>query len=138
VSARISASVYSSHVPAIGAALDLGKTDEPYWQPLFAGYRFSRQWFYDHMPDVIILVYNDHAPPWAAALARSLLGTRPEDDTMLSWAIAFFIVALIAGLLGLTGLAGAAAHIAWILFVVFLALMIVAAFANAMRGRPPV
>jgi uncharacterized membrane protein YtjA (UPF0391 family) len=71
-------------------------------------------------------------------LARSLLGTRPEDDTMLSWAIAFFIVALIAGLLGLTGLAGAAAHIAWILFVVFLALMIVAAFANAMRGRPPV
>ncbi|MDH5339871.1 MAG: protocatechuate 3,4-dioxygenase, partial [Rubrivivax sp.] len=29
--ARISASVYTSHVPAIGAALDLGKTREPYW-----------------------------------------------------------------------------------------------------------
>ena len=35
--ARISASVYSSHVPAIGAALDLGKSSEPYWQPVFAG-----------------------------------------------------------------------------------------------------
>ena len=30
------------HVPAIGAAIDLGKTEEPYWQPLFAGYEFSQ------------------------------------------------------------------------------------------------
>ena len=37
--ARITASVYTSHVPAIGAALDLGKTAEPYWQPLFKGLR---------------------------------------------------------------------------------------------------
>jgi protocatechuate 4,5-dioxygenase beta chain len=61
VSAHISASVYTSHVPAIGAALDLGKTDEPYWQPLFAGYEFSKQWFAEHTPDVVFLVYNDHA-----------------------------------------------------------------------------
>jgi protocatechuate 4,5-dioxygenase, beta chain len=61
MSAHISASVYTSHVPAIGAALDLGKTDEPYWQPLFAGYEFSKSWFADHTPDVIFLVYNDHA-----------------------------------------------------------------------------
>ena len=27
--------VYTSHVPAIGAAMDLGKTQEPYWQPVF-------------------------------------------------------------------------------------------------------
>jgi protocatechuate 4,5-dioxygenase beta chain len=33
--ARITASVYTSHVPAIGASLDLGKTQEPYWQPVF-------------------------------------------------------------------------------------------------------
>ena len=38
VMARITASVYTSHVPAIGAAIDLGKTAEPYWQPLFKGY----------------------------------------------------------------------------------------------------
>ncbi len=59
--ARITASVYTSHVPAIGAAMDLGKTQEPYWQPLFQGYDFSRQWLKDNKPDVIFLVYNDHA-----------------------------------------------------------------------------
>ena len=59
--ARITASVYTSHVPAIGAALDLGKQDDPYWAPLFRGYEFSKQWLRDNKPDVILLVYNDHA-----------------------------------------------------------------------------
>jgi len=59
--AQINASVYTSHVPAIGAAIDLGKTTEPYWQPLFKGYEFSKQWMKDNTPDVIFLVYNDHA-----------------------------------------------------------------------------
>ena len=59
--AHISASVYTSHVPAIGAAIDMGKTAEPYWQPLFKGYEFSKQWMKDNQPDVIFLVYNDHA-----------------------------------------------------------------------------
>jgi protocatechuate 4,5-dioxygenase beta chain len=59
--ARITASVYTSHVPAIGAAMDLGKTREDYWKPLFAGYDFSRQWMKDNKPDVVFLVYNDHA-----------------------------------------------------------------------------
>ena len=59
--ARITASVYTSHVPAIGAALDLGKDGEPYWQPLFKGYEKSKQWMKDNPPDVIFLVYNDHA-----------------------------------------------------------------------------
>ena len=59
--ARITASVYTSHVPAIGAAIDLGKTTEPYWQPLFKGYEFSKQWMKDNRPDVVILVFNDHA-----------------------------------------------------------------------------
>ena len=59
--ANITASVYTSHVPAIGATIDMGKTAEPYWQPLFKGYEFSKQWMKDHTPDVIFLVYNDHA-----------------------------------------------------------------------------
>jgi protocatechuate 4,5-dioxygenase beta chain len=59
--ARITASVYTSHVPAIGAAIDLGKTGEPYWQPLFEGYEFSKRWMKAHTPDVIFLVFNDHA-----------------------------------------------------------------------------
>jgi protocatechuate 4,5-dioxygenase, beta chain len=59
--ARITASIYTSHVPAIGAALDLGKTHEPYWQQVFAGYAFSKRWLLENRPDVIFLVYNDHA-----------------------------------------------------------------------------
>lgn len=59
--ARITASVYTSHVPAIGAALDQGKAGEPYWQPLFRGFDFSKQWLAEQRPDVVLLVYNDHA-----------------------------------------------------------------------------
>lgn len=59
--ARITAGVASSHVPAIGAAIDLGKTDQPYWQPVFKGYEFVKEWIKQQKPDVIFLVYNDHA-----------------------------------------------------------------------------
>ena len=41
--ARIVAGVATSHIPAVGAAIDLGKTGEPYWQPVFKGYEFSKK-----------------------------------------------------------------------------------------------
>jgi uncharacterized membrane protein YtjA (UPF0391 family) len=44
---------------------------------------------------------------------------------MLSWALTFLIVALIAGALGFGGIAGTAAGIAKLLFVVFLILFAV-------------
>jgi protocatechuate 4,5-dioxygenase, beta chain len=59
--ARIYAGLATSHVPAIGAAIDNGRTQEAYWRPLFEGYEFARRWIVEHMPDVILLVYNDHA-----------------------------------------------------------------------------
>jgi protocatechuate 4,5-dioxygenase beta chain len=59
--ARITAGVATSHVPAIGAAIDLGKTQEAYWAPLFRGYEFSKRWMVENRPDVVILVFNDHA-----------------------------------------------------------------------------
>ena len=59
--AKIIAGVATSHVPAIGAAIDNGKTAEPYWQPLFRGFEPSKKWIAETKPDVIILVYNDHA-----------------------------------------------------------------------------
>jgi protocatechuate 4,5-dioxygenase, beta chain len=59
--ARISAGVTTSHIPAIGAALDNGKSGEPYWKPVFAGYEFSKRWMAAQRPDVVILIYNDHA-----------------------------------------------------------------------------
>jgi protocatechuate 4,5-dioxygenase beta chain len=59
--ARVTAGVTTSHVPAIGAALDNGKSTDAYWAPMFAGYDFSRRWMAGQKPDVILLVYNDHA-----------------------------------------------------------------------------
>jgi protocatechuate 4,5-dioxygenase beta chain len=59
--ASIYAGLTTSHVPAIGAAIDLGKTRDAYWKPLFDGYEFTKQWIKQHQPEVVILVYNDHA-----------------------------------------------------------------------------
>jgi len=77
--ARITASVYTSHVPAIGVAMDLGKTEEPYWQKVFQGYEASRQWMQDNTPDVIFLVYNDHATAFSLDIIPTFaLGTAAE------------------------------------------------------------
>ena len=83
--ARITASVYTSHVPAIGAALDLGKSNEPYWQPVFKGYGYSKQWMKDNPPDVIILVFNDHATAFSLEMIPTFaIGTaasyQPADE----------------------------------------------------------
>ena len=83
--ARITASVYTSHVPAIGAAIDLGKTQEPYWQPLFKGYEYSKQWMKDNRPDVVFLVYNDHATAFSLEMIPTFaIGTAasftPADE----------------------------------------------------------
>lgn len=83
--ATITASVYTSHVPAIGAALDLGKSTEPYWQPVFAGYEPSKKWFAENTPDVIFLVYNDHATAFSLDLIPTFaIGTgatyAPADE----------------------------------------------------------
>lgn len=59
--ARVTAGVTTSHVPAIGAALDNGKSRNAYWGPMFAGYEFSKGWIAQQKPDVVLLVYNDHA-----------------------------------------------------------------------------
>jgi protocatechuate 4,5-dioxygenase beta chain len=66
--AQITAGVATSHVPAIGAALDNGKAGEPYWQPVFAGYEASKRWIAEEKPDVVILVYNDHASAFSLEL----------------------------------------------------------------------
>jgi protocatechuate 4,5-dioxygenase, beta chain len=59
--ARITAGVSTSHIPAMGYAMDAHRMSEPYWQPVFSGYEWSREWMRDNTPDVIVLVYNDHA-----------------------------------------------------------------------------
>jgi protocatechuate 4,5-dioxygenase beta chain len=59
--AKIIAGLATSHVPAIGVAVDQKKTQEPYWKPLFDGYIPAQKWLAEVDPDVIILTYNDHA-----------------------------------------------------------------------------
>ena len=59
--AHISAGIASSHVPAIGAAIDQGNTKQDYWKLVFDGYKWTKTWIKDENPDVVILVYNDHA-----------------------------------------------------------------------------
>ena len=77
--ARITAGIACSHVPAIGAAMDLGKTQDPYWAPLFAGFEFSRQWMAANTPDVIFLVFNDHATAFSVdCIPTFAIGCAPE------------------------------------------------------------
>ena len=83
--ARITSSVYTSHVPAIGAAIDLGKTQEAYWQPLFKGYGKSKTWMENNRPDVIFLVFNDHATAFSLEMIPTFaIGTaarfEPADE----------------------------------------------------------
>ncbi|MDH3431059.1 MAG: class III extradiol dioxygenase subunit beta [Gammaproteobacteria bacterium] len=98
--------VGTSHVPSIGAAIDLGKTQEPYWKPLFAGYETARQWMKEANPDVVIIVYNDHASAFSLRLIPTFLigvadeflpadeGYGPRDvpvvqgDARLAWHLA--------------------------------------------------
>jgi len=50
---------------------------------------------------------------------------------MISWAITFLVIALIAAVLGFSGIAGTAVNIAWILAVVG----VVVAIAFGLMGR---
>jgi uncharacterized membrane protein YtjA (UPF0391 family) len=54
---------------------------------------------------------------------------------MLRWALAFLIVALIAGVLGFGGIAADSAWIARVLFVVFLVMFLISALLGY-RARP--
>jgi protocatechuate 4,5-dioxygenase, beta chain len=104
--ARINAGVTTSHVPAIGAALDHGNAGNDYWRPMFAGYDWTKKWIAQERPDVLVLVYNDHAsafslemiPTFAIGCAETFapadegFGPRPvpvvEGHPDLAWHIA--------------------------------------------------
>ena len=66
--ARIIAGVASSHVPAIGAAIDNKQTEEPYWKRVFSGFEKSKEWMAKAKPDVVIVVYNDHASAFSVEM----------------------------------------------------------------------
>jgi uncharacterized membrane protein YtjA (UPF0391 family) len=61
--------------------------------------------------------------------------TNCEVTVMLYYALAFFIVALIAAVFGFTGIAAGAAAIAKILFFIFLAVAAVTFIASLVQRR---
>ena len=54
---------------------------------------------------------------------------------MISWAVTFLVIALIAAVLGFSGIAGTAVNIAWICAVIGIVLAIV---FGVMGRRPPI
>ena len=54
---------------------------------------------------------------------------------MLTWAVIFFIVAIVAAVFGFGGIASAAAGIAQVLFWVFVALFVISLIAGLAAGR---
>jgi len=108
--AKIIAGIGTSHVPAIGAAVDQGLTHEPYWKSLFAGYGPARDWLARLKPDVAIIIYNDHCvalspasiPTFAIGVGDQFIaadegwGPRPvpvvRGDSQLSWHLAESLV----------------------------------------------
>jgi uncharacterized membrane protein YtjA (UPF0391 family) len=74
-------------------------------------------------------------PGHALCSSKGSFSPISRSVVMLSWALAFFIVAIIAAVFGFTGIAAGAAEIAKILFVVFVVLFLVSLVAGLLR-RP--
>lgn len=101
--AELIGAVTTSHVPAIGMAMDTGITQDPYWKPLFDGYLPAKELVRELAPDITIVVYNDHGlevfldrvPTFAVGAAPHYpigdegFGPRPippfTGDTDFSW-----------------------------------------------------
>ncbi len=58
--ARILGGITTSHIPAVGKAIEAGVEDDPYWEPFFKAYPPIRTWLAEKKPDVVINIYNDH------------------------------------------------------------------------------
>ena len=77
--AKVIAGIGTSHVPAIGAAIDHGKSEKSYWQPFFKGIQPAREWMAKAQPDVCIIVYNDHASAFSLeTIPTFAIGVAPE------------------------------------------------------------
>ena len=83
--AEIVGGAATSHVPAIGVAIDRDRRNEPYWAPYFDKLVPIRKYAAELAPDVCFLIYNDHAnafaldviPTFAIGLSEEFL---PADE----------------------------------------------------------
>ena len=53
---------------------------------------------------------------------------------MLSWAITFFIIAIVAAVLGFGGVAGMSAHIGWLLAVLGVVVLAIGLLSRVLGG----
>jgi protocatechuate 4,5-dioxygenase beta chain len=58
--AQVVGGYFTSHVPAIGGAIQRGEQQSAYWKPFFDGFPPVRQWLAEVRPDVAVVFYNDH------------------------------------------------------------------------------
>jgi protocatechuate 4,5-dioxygenase beta chain len=104
--AELVGAIGTSHIPAVGVAIDKGRTQDDYWKPYFDKLPPAREWIAKVDPDVCIVVYNDHAtafsleliPTFALGMAERFgiadegFGPRPVPDVMghpeLAWHLA--------------------------------------------------
>lgn len=59
------------------------------------------------------------------------------DRIMLSWALTFFVIALIAAVLGFSGVAGMSANIGWLLAVLGVIVLVVGLISSNMGRTTP-
>lgn len=109
--ARIAGAIGTSHIPAIGLAIERGQQSEPYWKPFFDGYPPVHRWLERVRPDLAVIFYNDHGlnffldklPTFAVGAAPAYQtadegwGLKPltpfEGDAELSWHVIEQLVA---------------------------------------------
>ncbi|WLD58472.1 class III extradiol dioxygenase family protein [Salinispirillum sp. LH 10-3-1] len=103
--AKILGGISTSHIPAIGVAMDQGLEQTPYWKDFFDAYPPVRNWLVEQKPDIAIVFYNDHGleffldkkPTFAVGVAPEYhnadegWGIKPipsvTGETELSWHI---------------------------------------------------
>lgn len=76
--AEIVGGVGVSHVPMIGVAIDRGTAADQAWAPLLDGYETARAWVEELKPDVVVVIYNDHASAVSLAMVPTFaVGVAP-------------------------------------------------------------
>ncbi len=79
--AELVGGVGTSHIPAVGVAIDQGNKADPYWAPYFDKLPPAQEWIAEVKPDVCIVVYNDHACAFSLELIPTFaLGMAPRFE----------------------------------------------------------
>ena len=89
--AKITAGVGCSHVPAIGVAMDTNITGQPYWEPVFKGFEFSREWMKENWH---ISLYYIGAYMFFIVAGQHYMQSRPKFELRNTLALWNFFLAV--------------------------------------------